>query len=142
MAVGACSLFLWEYFRAVGLLPISAVSHARALAEAQTICVTSIIFTQIFYLLNCRSLRDSLLTQGLTSNPAIFIGIGVLLLLQACFCYFPPLQTLFGSAPLSLHGWIDAVLVGALVLPVISLEKWLHKWRERAAVESCAVTER
>lgn len=135
MSAGACGLFLWEYFRAVGASPISASSHTLALAEAQTICVTSIIFTQIFYLLNCRSLRDSMLTQGLTSNPAIFTGIGILLLLQVCFSYFPPLQALFGSAPLSLHGWLDALLVGTVVLPVISLEKWLHKWRERVAVE-------
>jgi magnesium-transporting ATPase (P-type) len=62
---------------------VTTARHALALAEAQTICVTSITFTQIFYLLNCRSLRDSLFSQGVFSNPAIFIGIGILLLLQS-----------------------------------------------------------
>ncbi len=126
MAAGGCGLFLWEYFRLIGPEPVTMARHTLALAEAQTMCVTSITFTQIFYLLNCRSLRDSLLSQGIASNPAIFIGIGVLLLLQACFIYLPPLQTLFGSAPLDARSWLLAMGTGAVVLPVISLDKWLR----------------
>jgi len=126
MAFGACALFLWEYYRIIGSEPVTQASHHFALAEAQTICVTSITFTQVFYLLNCRSLRNSILSQGIFSNPAIFIGIAVLLLLQTCFIYLPPLQLLFGSAPLDFKGWLDALLVGALVLPMISAEKWFR----------------
>ena len=130
MAAGACGLFLWEYHRIAGDGPLTPVSHALALAEAQTICVTTITFTQIFYLLNCRSLRDSIVSQGIFSNPPIFVGIAILLLLQASFIYLPPLQALFGSAPLDWKAWIDALLVGAIVLPVISVEKRLRKWRD------------
>ena len=126
MAAGACCLFLWEYYRLVEGVPLTLAAHHRAVAEAQTVCVTCITFTQSFYLLNCRSLRHTVLSQGLLTNPSIFIGIGVLLLLQACFIYLPPLQLLFKSAPLGLRGWLDALLVGSLVLPVISLEKWLR----------------
>jgi len=127
MSAAACALFLWEYFRILGPGPFTAVRHATALAEAQTMCVTSITFSQIFYLLNCRSLRDSLLSQGITSNPAIFIGIGILLLLQGCFIYLPPLQTLFQSAPLDARGWLLAMGAGAVMLPAISLDKSLRK---------------
>lgn len=126
MAAGACGLFLWEYYRIVGSEPVTSARHALALSEAQTICVTSITFTQIFYLLNCRSLHSSLFTQGFFSNPAIFIGIGMLLVLQACFIYLPPLQTLFNSTPLDGRGWIFAMVVGATVLPVISFDKWVR----------------
>ncbi len=126
MAAAACGLFLVEYFRIAGLGPISADIHAFALAEAQTICVTAITFSQIFYLLNCRSLRNSFLSQGIFSNPSIYIGITVLLLLQACFVYVPPLQGLFGSAALDTREWFHAVLAGAVVLPVISCEKWIR----------------
>ena len=126
MSAGACGLFLWEYFRIIGPEPVTTARHALALAEAQTVCVTSITFTQIFYLLNCRSLRDSLFTQGLFSNPTIFIGIGLLLLLQSCFIYLPPLQTLFASASLDARAWLYAMAAGAIVLPVISLDKWIR----------------
>jgi Ca2+-transporting ATPase len=130
MSAGACGLFLWEYFRIVGAEPVPATRHAFALAEAQSICVTSITFTQIFYLLNCRSLGNSLRSQGFFSNPSIFVGIGVLLLLQACFLYLPPLQGIFGSAPLDVRAWLLAMAVGAIVLPVISLDKWIRNHRQ------------
>ncbi|HZV82358.1 MAG TPA: HAD-IC family P-type ATPase [Geobacteraceae bacterium] len=125
LAAGACGLFLWEYFRITGSGPTTRTIHHAALSEAQTVCVTSITFTQAFYLLNCRSLRRSIFSQGVLSNPSVFVGIVVLLLLQACFIYLPPLQHLFGSAPLGLRGWLDALLVGSLVLPVIFVEKWV-----------------
>ena len=125
MAAGACSLFLWEYFRIIGPAPLTASRHAMALAEAQTICITSITFTQVFYLLNCRSLHHFLFSQGVFTNPTVFIGIGVLLLLQVCFIYLPPLQSLFGSVPLDGRAWLEALLVGSAVLPVISFEKWI-----------------
>lgn len=126
MSAAACGLFLWEYFRIVGPEPVTTARHALALAEAQTICVTSITFTQIFYLLNCRSLRDSLFSQGVFSNPSLFIGIGILLLLQACFIYLPPLQALFATAALDARAWLYAMAAGAIVLPVISLDKWIR----------------
>jgi len=129
MSAGACGLFLWEYFRIIGPEPVTTARHALALGEAQTLCVTSITFTQIFYLLNCRSLRDSFFAQGVFSNPAIFIGIGLLLLLQSCFIYLPPLQALFATAALDARAWLYAMAAGAVVLPVISLDKWFRNRR-------------
>lgn len=129
MAASACGLFLWEYYRIVGPAPVTSAIHAIALSEAQTLCVTSIIFTQIFYLLNCRSLKSSLFDQGFFSNPSIFIGIGILLMLQACFIYLPLMQTLFGSMPLDGRAWMFAMTAGAVVLPVISLDKWIRNRR-------------
>ncbi len=126
MAAGTCGLFLWEYYRIAASGPLTAARHALAMAEAQTISVTCITFTQVFYLLNCRSLRDSLFTQGFFANPAVFIGIAGLLLLQACYIYLPPLHSLFGSVPIDGFGWLNALLVGAVVLPVILCEKWLR----------------
>lgn len=131
MAACGCGLFLWEYFRIAGPAPVDAARHALALAEAQTICVTVVTFSQIFYLLNCRSLRNSIMDQGVFSNPSVFAGIGVLLLLHACFIYLPPLQRLFGSAALDGRAWLVAALAGAVVLPVISVEKWIRRRYER-----------
>jgi Ca2+-transporting ATPase len=129
MTAGGCGLFLWDYFRMVGDLPVTAAVHALALAEAQTTCVTVVTFSQIFYLLNCRSLRESIFAQGVFSNPVIFISTGVLLLFHLCFMYLPPLQSLFGSVALDARSWLVAILTGFSVLPIISLEKW---WRRSA----------
>jgi Ca2+-transporting ATPase len=98
--------------------------------EAQTMTVTAVIFFQVCYLFNCRSLRASFLAIGVFSNPSIYAGIGVLGLAQAAFIYAPPLQRIFGTAALDLRALGVAALVGASILPVVGLEKWL---RSRAA---------
>ncbi|MEI6166416.1 MAG: HAD-IC family P-type ATPase [bacterium] len=127
MAAGTCALFLGEYILRVGGLGgvIEASRHAQALAEAQTMAVTAMTLFQIFYLLHCRSLRDHLGSLGWFSNPAIWIGIGILLLLQGAFTYLPFMQLLFHTTALDLWAWARAALVAAVILPVISLEKWI-----------------
>jgi magnesium-transporting ATPase (P-type) len=126
MAAGAVGLFLYEYGRNVG----GGMPAAEALRQAQTAAVTTVILFQVFYLLNCRSLRDSILRIGLWSNPAVYVGIAALLALQAAFVYLPFMNALFGTSPLSLEALAKSALVGSSVLPAISLEKW---WRNRVA---------
>jgi magnesium-transporting ATPase (P-type) len=125
MAAGAIGLFLWEYDIARDV-----EGHAMAVREAQTITVTAVILFQVCYLFNCRSLRASFLAIGLFSNPSVYVGIGVLALAQAAFIYAPPLQRLFGTAPLDAGALGVAALVGASILPIVGFEKWL---RGRAA---------
>jgi magnesium-transporting ATPase (P-type) len=118
MTAGAVGLFLLRYFGTPG----------GDIAGAQTTAVTTIILFQIFYLLECRSLRGSSLKMGLFSNPWIYVGIGSILVLQLGFVYLPFMNVLFGSAPLGLEDWIWATLAALVVLPVVEAEKW---WRER-----------
>lgn len=122
MTAGAIGLFLYE-FQAAG------VGGPEALAKAQTMAVTTVIMFQIFYLLNCRSLRDSILKIGMFSNKSVFIGIAAILALQAMFIYAPFMHAIFASAPLALGDVLASILVGAVILPVVGLEKWWHKRR-------------
>jgi magnesium-transporting ATPase (P-type) len=128
MAAGALGLFLAEYAAAGG-----ADTGGWAYPEAQTEAVTTVIFFQIFYLLNCRSLKDPMPKMGLRSNPWIYVGIAVILLLQLAFVYLPFMNAVFGSAPLGLRSWGEAALIGMLIMPIISVEKW---WRRRRAGRS------
>lgn len=84
-------------------------------------------------LLACRFLRSALFAQGFSSNPLVFISIGILLMLQVCFTYLSPLQTLFTSAPLDRRSRIFAMTVGAIVLQIISLDKWIRNCRSADA---------
>jgi Ca2+-transporting ATPase len=45
------------------------------------------------------------------------------------FIYLQPLQALFNSAPLDVRAWMFAMTVGAIVLPIISLNKWVRNRR-------------
>jgi Ca2+-transporting ATPase len=126
MAAGGIGLFLWEYW-----LELPRQGHATALAEAQTMAVTTVIMFQIFYLMTCRSLTGSVFRLGLFSNRAIFIGVAVLALLQAGFMYLPFMQRIFGTAPLEAMELGLCALVGAVILPVIAVEKWWRGRKER-----------
>ena len=126
MATSGLLLFLHEYRRDLAL----GDEPGLALREAQTMVVTTVVLFQIFYLFNCRSLRDSVFRIGLFTNPAVWLGIGGLVVLQAGFVYLPVFHTLFGSAPLDGVELLKSAAAAAVVLPVVSLEKAI---RRRAA---------
>jgi Ca2+-transporting ATPase len=134
MAAGALGLFLYEF----SVETARGTPFATALAEAQTMAVTTVILFQIFYLLNCRSLRESFLKIGLWSNPWIYAGIGALLVLQLGFVYLPFMNTLFGTAPLGPVALLQALVVAVVVLPIISAEKWIRGRRRAAKAQKAA----
>jgi magnesium-transporting ATPase (P-type) len=99
----------------------------HVLAEAQTLAVTALALFQVFYLLTCRTLTEPVRLVGWWSNPWLFVGIAVLLVLQAGFVYLPFMQELFHTASLSPAQWALAALAGAIVLPVVGLEKRIRR---------------
>jgi Ca2+-transporting ATPase len=122
MTAGTIGLFDFEYRGAIaGGLP-----ETRALAEAQTMAVTFVIFFQVFYMIHCRSLNDNLLKIGFFSNPIVFMGIGVVLALQALFIYLPLMQRVFKTASLSPEDIGLTAAAAFVIFPVITLEKWVR----------------
>ncbi len=130
MTAGAIGLFLYEFYGELARMEAAGTAHAdaRGLAcrEAQTMAVTTVVLFQIFYLLNCRSLRASMFRIGLFSNPYVYLGILALVILQAGFIYLPFMNRAFGSAPLSPLEVGKALLLALTVLPVIGIEKWIR----------------
>jgi potassium/sodium efflux P-type ATPase len=131
MTLGCVGLFLWEHAGAVAAMRadgvLTAAEEALAVSKAQTMAVTTVIMFQIFYMLNCRSLKDSVFKIGVWSNPTVYMGIAAILVLQGLFIYTPLFQQIFTTAPLSALDLLLAAAVGAVILPVVSLEKWWHK---------------
>lgn len=123
MTVGTIVIFSWGYADALE----TGMVQADALAHSQTMAVTFIIFFQIFYLINCRSLKDSVMKIGFFSNGFIFLGIGSILLLQALFIYTPFMQKVFGTTSLEGKDLLIPLVAGSVIFVVISLEKWIFK---------------
>jgi Ca2+-transporting ATPase len=122
MTAGAIALFHWEYGKEIA----AARAELVALAEAQTMAVTTVIMFQVFYMLNCRSLKSSLFAIGAFTNPSVLAGIVGILVLQAAFIYVPVLQSVFGTRALTLPDLATTTAVGAIIFPIISVEKWWH----------------
>lgn len=123
MTAGTILLFNWEYNTALA----EGISHESALPKAQTIAVTFVIIFQIFYMINCRSLKDSVLKIGLFSNKIVFAGIFTIIALQMLFIYTPFMQSVFGTTALDLKGVLISFAAGFLIFPVIAAEKWIVK---------------
>ena len=119
MAASGIGLFLFEHRAALarGMAP------ALALREAQTAAVTTVILFQALYLLECRSLTQSVFALGRGSNPWVYAGIAGVVLLQIGFVYLPFFHVLFGSVPLGTSAWLRSALAAALVIPAVESYK-------------------
>ena len=100
------------------------------LAQAQTAAVTMLVVVEVAVLLNHRRFVAPALGAGsVRGNRVVLTVIGILLVLQLAFVYFPPLQRLFGSTPLPAESWavVGAVALGVFV--AIEAEKWVRRRR-------------
>jgi potassium/sodium efflux P-type ATPase len=104
-----------------------ALDRGRAIEEARTLAVNTLVVLQIFYLFSVRYVHGTSLTlQGLMGTPAVLTGLGITVLAQLAFTFAPPLQALFGTRPLTPFDALVAIGCGVALLLVLELEKRLR----------------
>ncbi len=116
----------------------AAVPSAAALVAAQTMAVTALMSFQIFYLLMCRTLREPTSSIGWWSNGYVFVGIAAVVVLQIGFVHLGFMHAVFGTGSLTLGQWIVAALAGAVVVPVVGVEKHLRRRRDAHRAQAVA----
>jgi magnesium-transporting ATPase (P-type) len=72
-------------------------------------------------------------------SRAVLIAIAIVLVLQLLFTYAPPLQALFGSAPLGWQSWLRIALGALAAFVLVELEK---AWQRHRANSRDAGTRR
>jgi len=120
----ALTLFALERARQLDAL----VAPDVALARAQTTAVTGAVLLQALYLLTCRSLTRPNREIGRWSNPFVYVGIAIVVALQALFVFAPFMHDLFGSAPIDARAIAVSLLAALVILPVTGVEE---RWRVR-----------
>ena len=115
LLAGAFGLFEWE------------LMMGATVVEARTVAVNVFVLVELFYLFNCRSLTQSVFRLGFFSNPLLFGGVTIMLILQVMFTYLPVMNLMFHSAPISFWAWGRIVSVSVIVSFVVGFEKWLHR---------------
>lgn len=123
MTASGLGMFFWTWTSLQG----SETSHELALAISQTMTVTTIMVFQTFYMLECRRFTDPFWKAPISDNYWVVWGVLGLLAMQALFTYLPIMQTLFGTAALGVQHLLWALLAGAVVLPVIAVEKAIRR---------------
>lgn len=96
------------------------------LAAARTVALNTIVFFQIFYLFNSKSMYDYVY-RDLLSNKFMLLGIGIVVLLQLIITYNENLNSVFSTKPLLAVDWLMTIVVSSTVFFLIELEKYLYK---------------
>jgi Ca2+-transporting ATPase len=130
MTVGTVGLFLHEYY--VRGLPT--LEPDLALRRAQSMAATTLVFLQLFYLLQCRSLTKTVFETSLFSNRVVYVGIAATIAMQVAFVSLSTMNRVFHTTPLEARDWAVCLMVAASVVPPIALQKVLYERRvERRA---------
>lgn len=102
-------------------------SQGVDLEVARTAAIMTLVSGQIFYLFNVRHLYSSVLNwQGFFGSRAVWVAVGILILLQAAFAYAPPLQALFGTDNPGALNLLLSFVFGVFLLLTVELEKWVN----------------
>jgi magnesium-transporting ATPase (P-type) len=118
MLAGAFWLFNWELEQA-----------GQSVAAARTTVVNVIIFVELAYLFNCRSLHRPALSRGFLGNRWAFAGAGAMIGAQLLLTYSPVMNRLFHTAPVPLESWWRVLGVALGIFLIVELEKWLRYGR-------------
>ena len=121
LLAGAFGLFWWML-----------AGRGASLSEARTASVNVFILGSIGYLLNCRSLTQSVWAIGWWSNGWLPIGVLAMLLFQLAFNYLPYMNRVFHSAPIDSLAWIASIAVAVAIYTIVGFEKWVRFGRSHA----------
>ncbi|MBN1568817.1 MAG: cation-transporting P-type ATPase [Acidobacteria bacterium] len=92
-------------------------------AEARTVVVNVVVFTEIFYLFNCRSLSRSPWSVGFLSNRWIIFGALLMAALQIVLTYAPMMNRWFDTAPITAEEWLKALGVSLIAYAAVEVLK-------------------
>ncbi len=96
------------------------------LDASRTIALNTIVFFQIFYLFNSKSMYEYVFSDIL-SNRIMLLGIAIVIALQMMITYVPAINSIFSTAPIEAVDWLMIVLVSSSVFFLIEFEKYICK---------------
>ncbi|MCL2673502.1 MAG: HAD-IC family P-type ATPase, partial [Alphaproteobacteria bacterium] len=96
-------------------------------AEVRTVTIQAIVMGQAFHLFNSRSIRKPAWALDFFGNKAVFVVLGLMVLLQGSITYLPFMNTVFGTVPLAPERWIEPLLLGVAVFLIVEVEKFVMR---------------
>ena len=103
------------------------ITGGASIEQARTVAVNVVVFVEILYLFNARSLTRSPFQLGFFSNQWAIGAAILMVLLQMLFTYAPFMNTLFGSASIPWQLWLDVLGVSLAAFAIIEIEKWIRR---------------
>ncbi len=97
---------------------------------ARTVAFNSVVFFQLFHVLNARSFEKSIFTMSPFSNPFLSISIFISIAAQMCVMYLPGLRYVFKTEPLDGVSWLQVIGVSLSVIAVMEIDKLIRRRRK------------
>jgi Ca2+-transporting ATPase len=114
-AAGVCFAFFWRIHSAhLGFGQFTAANPVYR--EARTMTQAGIVVSQFFNSLTVRSDDQSILTIGIFTNRRLLYAGAFGIALVSCISYIPVLQSVFGTAGLTVWDWLMLVSFGLALL--------------------------
>jgi magnesium-transporting ATPase (P-type) len=105
-----------------------ALGHGEAVAR--TVALNALVAGEAFYLLNCRrSASASWTPKALMANPVAGYCLAALAVLQVALIHAPPMNRLFGLAPLDGLLWSLSLLPGLVLFVLVEFGKAAERRR-------------
>jgi P-type Ca2+ transporter type 2C len=116
LLIGLCSLLaFWVTYHEGGQLEL-----------AQTVAFATLVFCQLIYVFDCRSM-GTIFERNPLSNLALCFAVLISVLLLIVVIYYPPLQPIFHTVPLQMHEWILVIVTSTLPVILAGLMDQLRK---------------
>jgi cation-transporting ATPase F len=98
---------------------------------ARTLAVNLLVFGEMFYLFNCRSLTQPIWELGFFTNYGVWGGILLMTALQLVYTYAPLFNRVFGSHPMGAADWAAVLSFSLVISLAVGAEKAIRFKRER-----------
>ncbi|PZV96453.1 cation-transporting ATPase F [Micromonospora phaseoli] len=115
LVAGAWWIFQWEQ------------SNGADVAQARTAALNLFVVVEMFYLFSCRSLTRSAWRIGFFTNRWLLLGVAAQALCQLAITYLPPMNDIFGTAPIGVEVWLRILAVGVVAALVVAVDKRLRR---------------
>ncbi|WP_407307531.1 calcium-transporting P-type ATPase, PMR1-type [Desulfosporosinus sp. SB140] len=102
---------------------------------ARTMAFTTLVFSQLFHVFDCRSEERGIFEVGLFTNPYLVGAVLVSSIMQLSVIYLPPLQAIFKTAPLHSWQWIFILCVAGGPSVLIGFARLLkNSWQGKTSI--------
>lgn len=104
--------------------------HGETLALSQTVALNTLVFFEMFYLFNSRSLSESAFSSGLRTNIWLIVGVAACFVSQLLITYFPPMNDAFHTGALGIVDWALSFAIASSVFFAVEIEKVFSRRRK------------
>ncbi|DAB28837.1 MAG: carbonate dehydratase [Sulfurimonas sp. RIFOXYD12_FULL_33_39] len=102
-----------------------AIVKGHTIEYARTVAVNIFVFTELFYLFSCKELEKSVFKTNIMNNKLLLLGVALMSLIQVTFTHASFMNSMFKSEALDLMTWIEVLAIGASVLFVVEIKRFI-----------------